>query len=162
MFGFKAGKYSVEEVDYALDRVKRNGTGVPVINVFFRNPREGEEIDCSVEELRARLDEKYVHHVDGRFFLGNIKLRIVQDISVLTKELFPVSIAIDEKPDSKYEYSMRLVDKMILNLDETDLFETDEELKETRSEYEKERDASRKKDIRMRLERLVATRLGFY
>lgn len=160
MFGLVAGGYSVEEVDYALCRVKKNRTEIPIINVFFRNQREGELIDSSVETLRVRLDDKYVHHGDGRFFLGNIKLRIVQDISVLAKENFPITFTVEDGTDGRCKCLLNLADERILDLDETDLFETDGELRVARADYEKEDDVSRKKDIRMELEKLVETRLG--
>lgn len=163
MFGRNAGDYSVEEVDYALAQAEKKGTGIPIINVFFRNPKEGEEIDCSVEELRSRLDDKYVHCSDDRFFFGNIKLGIVQNISVLSEdeELFPVSFSIEEEANVKSKYLLKHAGKTIVDLDETDLFETDMEMRKARADYEEEGDASRKNDIRMKLESMVETRLGF-
>ena len=160
MFGNKAGHYSVEELLTALARVKVNGTDIPEIDCFFRDFEEGEDIDRMVHTLRILLDEKYVRYSDKRSFFGNIKLRVVQRLAVLAKDMFPVSIAVEEKQDGMFGYSLRLEGERILDLDETNLFETDDELRKARADYEKEADVSRKNDIRIKLENMVGTRLG--
>lgn len=161
MFGNKAGGYSVEELLTALARVKENGTDIPQINCFFRNPEEEIKVDRMVDTLRILLDERYVHYSDGSSFRGNIKLRISQNISTIAKdkELFPVSFSIEDEVNGRCKYLLKLKGKKILDLDETDLFETDMKLREARAEYEKEVDASRKNDIRMKLESMVGNRL---
>ena len=160
MFGNKAGCYSVEELLTALARVKENDADIPEIDCFFRDFEEGKDIDRMVYTLRILLDEKYVRYSDKRSFFGNIKLRVVQRLSVLAKEMFPVSIAVEEKQDCMFGYSLRLAGEKILDLDETDLFETDDELRKARADYEKEADVSRKNDIRINLENMVGIRLG--
>lgn len=80
LFGKKVGNYSLEELNCAFSTFSDRGDGSPVINIFFRNAKDGNPVDPSVEKLEAELVGK-----QKEFFrfsnLETVKYRILQNLT---------------------------------------------------------------------------------
>lgn len=165
LFCTRAGIYSIEEMDVAFKLIKKRNDGKPIVNVFFRTPREGDVVDDSIAEQRARIDSAYRYDVDYRHFVGNVKFKVIRDLLALKKGTFPVSVRmadVSRHSERKIRCCLVIADRCILELDETDLFAKDSGLKGLRDELEKNFDALEGsfKGKAEEFERLVKGKLG--
>lgn len=79
LFGKKAGDYTLEEFEVALEYFHSNGE--PLIYTYFKELLEGECAEQSVVDFKERLDKQLGHYYSGFSHLDTIKLDMILELS---------------------------------------------------------------------------------
>ena len=132
LFFTKAGKYTLEEFDNALDAFRSSGNVAPKIYTFFK--RSGEiEVEHTVTDFMKRLDKDLQHYYSVFDSIDTVKLQLLLHLSILNSDFIAV-----EFEDGKC-YVNGKEEKDVLNASQfannTVLKELNSELEQIEKEY---------------------------